>query len=224
MYSIYAHINKINGKMYIGQTAVKPEERWKNGKAYNNSRYFANAIKKYGWDSFIHIVIYSNLTKEQAAIIEEELISRYDTTNRAKGYNIRYGGIHSRYSEESKLLISQHHADVSGSKNPFYGKHHSNELKERLRMKFTGRPPTRTGLMSEQAKQKMKDNHYDCSGAKNPRARKINQYDLNGNFIRSFWGCTEVKELYGFDNSGIAKCCKGQVKTSYGYIWRYADD
>ena len=224
MYTIYAHVNKTNGKMYIGQTSVKPEERWKNGNAYKNSRYFSNAIEKYGWDGFEHIILHSNLTKEQADLIEEELIKQYDTTNRAKGYNIRHGGNNSRYNDESKRLISEHHADVSGRNNPFYGKHHSDELKEMLRQKFTGRKPTRTGTMSEEAKQKMRNNHYDCTGANNPRARKINQYDLDGNFIRSYWGCMEVKEICGFDNSGIAKCCKGKVKTSYGYIWRYADD
>ena len=225
MYTIYTHINKQNGKMYIGQTSVTPEQRWKNGNAYKNSRYFWNAIQKYGWDNFEHIILYSDLTSEEADYIEELLIRKYQTTDRNKGYNIRYGGNNSKYSEESKQLISLHHADFTGKNNPFYGKHHSEELKNYLRKKFKGRKSPCIGMvMSEESKQKMRENHYDCSKEKNPRARKINQYDLKGSFIRSYWGCMEVKELYGFDNSGIAKCCKGEVKTSYGYIWRYADE
>ena len=33
-YIIYKHINKINGKIYIGQTCQKPEYRWNHGKGY----------------------------------------------------------------------------------------------------------------------------------------------------------------------------------------------
>lgn len=34
MYTVYKHINKINGKVYIGQTALNIERRWRKGKGY----------------------------------------------------------------------------------------------------------------------------------------------------------------------------------------------
>ena len=34
-YSIYMHINKTNGKVYVGLTSMRPEERWRDGKGYH---------------------------------------------------------------------------------------------------------------------------------------------------------------------------------------------
>ena len=51
-YKIYAHINKINGKIYIGQTCRKNvNQRWRNGRGYINNVAFYRAIQKYGWDN-----------------------------------------------------------------------------------------------------------------------------------------------------------------------------
>ena len=76
-YKVYVHINKINGKLYIGQTSEdNPENRYKNGKNYMRCPYFHNAILKYGWDSFEHIILVDNLTKELADIVEIELIKK----------------------------------------------------------------------------------------------------------------------------------------------------
>ena len=46
-YIIYKHISP-SGKVYIGQTKMKAEERWKNGKGYKSCSAFQMAIKKYG--------------------------------------------------------------------------------------------------------------------------------------------------------------------------------
>lgn len=50
--------------------------------------------------------------------------------------------------------------------------------------------------------------------------RKINQYDLNGNFIKTFNYLREVK-LFGFCPQQVWAVCNFKRKTSYGYIWRY---
>ena len=71
LYTIYCHKNKINNMCYIGQTCRKyVKTRWNLGKGYWCSTKFYNAIKKYGWDNFEHIILYTNLTKEEASILE----------------------------------------------------------------------------------------------------------------------------------------------------------
>ena len=101
-YCVYVHTNKINNKKYVGLTKYgdNPNKRWKNGLGYlekgsngeYNQPYIANAINKYGWDSFEHKIIYSNLTREEAKHYEESLIKKLDTRNPEKGYNISSGG------------------------------------------------------------------------------------------------------------------------------------
>lgn len=44
-YKIYAHINKTNGKIYIGQTCRENvNQRWRNGNGYVNNVSFYRAI------------------------------------------------------------------------------------------------------------------------------------------------------------------------------------
>lgn len=105
-YKIYCHTNKINGKKYIGQTKQNPKSRWgKNGYEYIRKQpnsHFSSAILKYGWDNFNHDILYSNLTKEQANLKEQELISFYKTQNPEYGYNLTAGGSTNTLSEEQK--------------------------------------------------------------------------------------------------------------------------
>ena len=86
-YCIYEHINKINGKKYIGQTRQLPEVRWNNGKGYDFNNDFTKDINTFGWDQFQHLVLYTGLTKEQADKIENQLIEQYNTLNPEFGYN-----------------------------------------------------------------------------------------------------------------------------------------
>lgn len=105
-YSVYAHINKVNKKIYIGSTSRNTKVRWQNGKGYLNNKIFNNDIKKYGWDNFEHEIIASGLTKEEAENFEELLIRRLDATNEDVGYNIRYGGNTTECPENIKIKIS----------------------------------------------------------------------------------------------------------------------
>lgn len=57
----------------------------------------------------------------------------------------------------------------------------------------------------------------------NYQKRKVSQYDLQGNFIRSFDSIKEAS-LNGFNEGNIQDCCVGRLKSSKGFIWRYLED
>ena len=55
-------------------------------------------------------------------------------------------------------------------------------------------------------------------------ARAVNQYDTNGNFIKTWDSTSEAaEEVMGF-SSNIVKCCKGRIKTYKNFKWEYADE
>ena len=63
-------------------------------------------------------------------------------------------------------------------------------------------------------------------GSRNKRvskalSKKINQFDLNGNLINSFYGTKEAERQTGIFNQSIGQCALGKYKTAGGYIWRY---
>ena len=57
-----------------------------------------------------------------------------------------------------------------------------------------------------------------------PYKRRVEQYDLSGDFIKSWESATLAGKTLGINNGNITACCKGKLKTSGGYIWKYADE
>lgn len=56
------------------------------------------------------------------------------------------------------------------------------------------------------------------------RARKVNQYDMQGNFIKT-WNCvSDIERELGIKNQMIIRCCKSMRNKTHNYIWRYADE
>lgn len=52
---------------------------------------------------------------------------------------------------------------------------------------------------------------------------KVNQYDKNGNFIKTWNTIKEASNAMGsHSSSNILRCLSGEGKTAYGYIWEYA--
>lgn len=91
-FMLYCHINRINYKMYFGITKNNISQRYHGSHGYKGCTSFYNAIKKYGWDNFEHIVVLDNLSREDAEFAERFAIAHFNTTNPKKGYNIQSGG------------------------------------------------------------------------------------------------------------------------------------
>lgn len=197
-YCVYVHTNKVNGKMYVGQTCQKPEYRWSNGTGYTGSTYFYRAIQKYGWNNFEHEVVASNLTKEEADNFERLLIKMFNTTDGNNGYNLTDGG-----------------DGMTGFK-------HSSETKEKMRQNNLGANNNNYGRhLSENQKRKISEFN---SGVNNYSARAVLQYDLQGNFVQKWDYIRQAASALNITASNISACCCHQQRKAGGFIWVYADD
>lgn len=61
----------------------------------------------------------------------------------------------------------------------------------------------------------------------NGRNKRINQYDLNNNFIKQYTSATDAANSLNFKKGGksaILRACRNQQKTSGGYIWKFANN
>ena len=89
-WTVYKHISP-SGKVYVGISS-DIKRRWTaNGYYYHLSdTVFSRALNKYGWQSFQHIIIAEDLSKQEACDMEKELIAYYKAKNLS--YNITDGG------------------------------------------------------------------------------------------------------------------------------------
>lgn len=164
-YCVYMHKNKMNGKVYIGKT-INYKNRWRTkGIAYkpdknrNQNVPFWNAICKYGWDNFEHIILVEGLTDEEANKIEKEYIIKYNSREKEYGYNVAEGGNGGRiYKEHPKGMKGKKHSEEkkeqqrdlmkklneegkcgsnweNGHPKGFLGKHHNEETKKTMTLK-----------------------------------------------------------------------------------------
>jgi group I intron endonuclease len=91
---IYKITNKINNKIYIGQTRLSLEERWKahikKAQQYPN-RYLYDAMNHYGYENFI-IEKIEECLNDELDLREQYWISFYNSTDPDIGYNLTNGG------------------------------------------------------------------------------------------------------------------------------------
>ena len=219
-YYVYRHINKINGKQYIGLTKQLPECRWGiNGINYRDKTpHFWNAIQKYGWDNFKHEIVASGLSKEEACTLEKKMIADYKTQDRNFGYNILEGGSAPTIPPEVRKKMS---IAMQGNKNGF-GHPCSEEKKQKISSAQKGRTLTEEHK-EKLSKAKKGKTHKSPS---NETRKKISDAH---NKISVY--CEETKTIYPsiqecarqlfLHATNVCKCCKGKLKTTGGYHLRY---
>ena len=220
-YIVYKHTSP-NNKSYIGITSQKSERRWRrNGYGYKDHTYFWNAIQKYGWDNFQHEILFEGLTKEEAEQKEIELIAHYNSNDGNCGYNLSIGGESGskgyKYTEEQRKRMSENR---KGEKNGMYGKHHTEETKQKERKLHT-----RENLSE--------DTIYKMSVAKKGKKRDKQSIEKQRKTISNkvicietaceYIGTKEAGRLNNIDPSCISKVCRGERETAGGLHWCYGD-
>jgi group I intron endonuclease len=110
MKSIYKIENKINGKLYIGQTINSLKTRFKKHLSQINCKNqcsaLYSAIRKYGKENFeISEIVSGDFSKDELNNLEIFFIQHYNTLS-PNGYNLQTGGNTTTLADEVKKSIS----------------------------------------------------------------------------------------------------------------------
>ena len=196
-WKVYVHINKTNGKIYVGITSKTVEERaGYQGHNYSPKYYFGKAIRKYGWDNFDHEIIASHLTEDEASNMEKLLIRRLQSDDPRYGYNIAEGG--------------NLNCTMRGEKHPYYGTHRPSEVVEKIKQSHLGKSVKEE--VKKKISEKLKGKYY---GSKNVKVRCLETGDV-------FDSYNAAARFAKVPAAGIRYCITGRQKTSGGYHWEAA--
>ena len=211
---IYKITNKVNGKLYVGQTSLSLEERFKqhlqDSKKENiQHRPLYKAMQKYGPENFT-----IELLEETDNPNEREMywIDKLDTYHSKNGYNASLGG-------EGKTLYP--HKEILARLMQYpYPKDVAKEF---------GCSVDTVLAVAKAAGLQVKSKGYNNVNA----PKKIRQFSKNGDFIQVFESVSDAAkwcEAVGAcatANSGvrshIGDVANGKRKTAYGYVWKYMD-
>ncbi len=219
---IYKVTNKVNGKIYIGQTVQSLSKRIEShiNKALSNEDdfYFHRAIRKYGKNSFIWEIIIQCNSRGELNRIEIKMIKEYDTFG--NGYNLNCGGEGNagfKHTEEAKRKISE---SKQGEKNPNYGKYgkdhpnfgktHTKESKKKISESSEGK---NNGMYGRWGNRSPKAKKYIIT---TPEGKEIFVHGLR-NFCKNY-----KKEKLRHQN--LSKVVKGKYKHTKGYKCKYWEE
>ena len=231
IFLVYMHVNKINGKIYIGITHhVNPNRRWGySGQKYKNSIKFARAIEKYGWDNFDHIIL-CRTSKERAVVLEKAFISVYK--KKGISYNITDGGDGADCVSENNRRIT---SERMRKNHPMKGKHHTPEARRKIseankRRVYSAEHIEKLRKAGEKGRKTMRDPSWSFPKDFGEKTRlrlskPVLQLDLEGNILKEF-SSTKAADMECSKGAGhhVADVCNGKRKTAYGFKWKYKNE
>ena len=205
---IYKITNNINGKIYIGQTVGTVENRFgEHCRASKCNTPIDRAINKYGRENFSVEVLDETNDLEKLNKLEIFYINKYNSTDVSVGYNICDGGegtMGYHHRPESCIKMSESRMGIfAGEKNPFYGKHHSQEQIEKWKRERKGR--------------KLTDEWKANLSKTSPRKVAVICMTTG----ERFESMVEAGKRYGIKPCYVSRVCRGVKKSCYGYHFMY---
>lgn len=195
-YCVYIHTSP-NGKMYVGQTRQKPEYRWNNGNGYLSK----NKHGKYSQPALAHAIIKYGWDNFEHEIVASNL-TKEEADNFEKLLIKKLNTMDSRYGYNLR----------EGGQN--------SEISEETRKKIS--ETLKGNILSEETRKKMSESRKGkYTGSNSPCAKKVVQYDLQGNLIKIWNSIVEAERELGLTEYSISRCCNDVHTTTGGFIWRY---
>lgn len=239
---VYRIDNLENMNFYIGQTrnslCRRLNDHRSEARRGDVNMILYNAMRKYGPEMFtiedIEVIDCQTRDELSAKLNERE---KFYIGTLEPPYNTAPGGLgHTgvAWTEERRIKFKEL---MTGPNNPNYGKPLSDETKRKLSDSLKGRTISdetrrKTSLTmkgvpkSKEMCQKLSASMKGKAmprGAASKKAIVVDQFDKNGNFIKTFGSIIEAAKEAGCHSSGITLCCKGKLSTSGGFVWKYSD-
>lgn len=248
---IYRHLNKINGKSYIGQTCqIDLNLRFKNGNGYKRSKLFYKAIKKYGWENFEHIILDQATTKKQANKKEIYYINYYHTfigDPQCNGYNMTLGGDENngyylakavyKVALDGKIIESysskMEAARAIGVANSSYVNRCCKKPGQYSTQNFYFCLADDYNICLENIKKKQSEKQFllrkkQADIIEKQRLKLLNsqvlQIDSSLNIVNEFDSISAAEKVTGISHSSISMCCNKKQKFAGNYYWCFKKD
>lgn len=234
MIGIYK-ITSPSGKIYIGQTTnySKRHNAYKNHKCKRQPKLFAS-IEKYGFINHT-IELIKECQVEELNYYERYYQEYYESV--LNGLNLRYTATTDKsgfMSEETKKKMSDSGKGKIMSEEwrknlglVWLGRNHTEETKKKMSEANKGKKKSAEHIAKLPQNQKgfKKKPHSEetkCLQSLNSgKSKKVNQYDLQGNFINQFRSGSQASRELGISVMSISSCALGKTKTAGGFKWKY---
>jgi group I intron endonuclease len=210
---IYKAENKVTSGVYIGITSKSIETRKKDhikkskkGKSYA----FQQAIATYGPDAFKWEQIDTATTIDELAEKEKAYILKHNSQE--DGYNLSVGGDVQKsvyqYDVSTGILVNKYSSlSVAGAK--------FNLTKQDLSKVCLSVNKVSNGFVWSYSSSSFPIHINDN------RRKVVQQLTLEGEFLTEYKSVSEASKLTGCNKTSIAKVCRGERKSSGGFLWQY---
>jgi hypothetical protein len=225
-YYLYRHIRiDKNEPFYIG-IGTKQSRTFNSAKSEYRRAYETSRKESYVWNNIVSKTDY-----------EVQIIFESDDYNFIKGKELEFISLYGRIDKNTGVL-----SNMTNGGDGFIGYVPSKEKIEKHKLFMTGRKQSeeekqkrnksRKGYThSEETKNKISNSHKGKKTSKEhleklqkgqilANSKPINQYDLEGNFIRNWQSATIAGKELNLHLTSIRNCVRGITKTSGGYIWK----
>ncbi|WP_300021751.1 NUMOD1 domain-containing DNA-binding protein [uncultured Maribacter sp.] len=210
---VYRVVNKKTSQTYVGTTTKSIDARKIDHEQKANigkGSYFQEAIGTYGPDAF-----------------EWEQIDTANDVNelaeKEKQYILKYNSLKNGYNQDSGGGIQKNVYQYNSTDGTMVGVHDS------LKSAALSVSASRTSISNTCLGQnKTCKGFYWSYTLTEPfiiegdlRKKKVVQYDLEGKQIAIFESVAEANRSTGISKTCISRCCRGERRSSAGFLWKY---